>query len=216
MNDFTVHERRMPAAPVAHHATPQTPELNKALAAARAEIKNPRYDKFNPQYRNQFASHPTVIDAVMPALNKHGLTVLQDCVAGDDYVEVQTTIVHESGEEKSFRPWQIPLLVSKEGKVIRTKGELGAARTYACRTNLMTVLCIAGDEDMDANEEAPDPAISADQVAALEQLIEATKSNKAAYLKVLKVDSLEELPASKYEGAVKRLESKKAKKDATA
>lgn len=185
-----------------------TPKLNAAFTKARAEIRNPVFDKFNPQYRNQFASQPTVIEAVIPALCKYGIAVFQDCADCEDRVEVTTTLAHDSGEERVFGPWSVPLLVSKEGKTIRTKGEMGAARTYACRTHLMTVVGVAGDEDQDANEQAPDPGISEEQKAELESLIKETKSNKAAFLKVLKVDDLAHLPATKFAGAKKRLEKK--------
>jgi hypothetical protein len=51
--------------------------------------------------------------------------------------------------------------------------------------------------------------ITSDQEATLDSLIEEVDANKEQFLKVLKIDELGQLPASKYDGAVQRLEEKR-------
>jgi len=55
----------------------------------------------------------------------------------------------------------------------------------------------------------PRQTINDNQVANLEALIEEVGADKEAFLRMLKVESLAQLPASKYDGAIKRLEDKR-------
>ena len=216
MNDFTVHERRMPAAPVARDATPQkpqTPELNKAFAAARLEMKQPRFDSVNPHFKSPFASLASVQEACIPPCAKHGIAVHQDVTDCEDGVRVVTLLCHASGEERRFGPWRIPTAKPD------AQG-YGSARTYACRYQLLSVMGLTGEIDDDGNA-AVAGALSADQVKELEKLLKKVGSDKSVLLQWAKVDTLEEMPATAFERAKQQLEAKiakqaKAKKDATA
>lgn len=64
-----------------------------------------------------------------------------------------------------------------------------------------------GGDDTDGRPKKE--TISQEQVANLEALGEEVKANMAQFLKFLKVEKLEDLPASKYDNAVKALEGKR-------
>ena len=115
--------------------------LYAALAAAQAEMGRAVKDTQNPHFRTKYADLASVMDACMPALNKHGIAVIQpawDDENGNRFVK--TILVHgASGETAECR---VPLIVSKNDM----QG-YGSACTYARRYGLMGMAGIAPDDD---------------------------------------------------------------------
>jgi hypothetical protein len=129
--------------------TENVPKANlaAALAKANAEIQNPKFDKENPHFKSRFASLAAVRDAIVPHYAKHGLSVLQDLQNVADGVACFTTILHESGEERTFGP-----LVIASAK--RDGQGTAAAGTYAKRIHLQAIACVVGDDDDDGEAAA--------------------------------------------------------------
>lgn len=118
--------------------------LFHALAKARAEIKNPRFDRTNPHFKSKFASLAAVMDATLPVLARHGISVVQDLQTIEGGVACFTHVFHESGDRETFGPFVVP----------PTKGDAqgyASASTYARRYSLMAVTGVVGDEDDDGN-----------------------------------------------------------------
>jgi hypothetical protein len=129
-------------------------ELNaiaKALAAAQADMANPRFDSQNPHFRNSFASLASVRNAVVPVLAKHGICMTQNLETVEKGIACTTILTHESGQQMAFGPLVMP--ASKPD----SQG-LGSAATYARRYALMAVCGVVGDEDDDANSATGKPA----------------------------------------------------------
>lgn len=118
-----------------------TPKLAEALAKAQAEMKAAPLNRVNPHFKSKYADLPAVIDAVRPALTKHGLSVTQVTRIADGGMVLVTTLHHASGESLSG---EYPLPVGKPQ-------EMGSAMTYARRYSLAAMCCIAADDDDDAN-----------------------------------------------------------------
>lgn len=117
----------------------------KAFAAAQAQLANPRFDKVNTAFGRPsgYASLPSVLDAVRPVLNKHGLSVLQLVTnTADGKFSLTTRLMHVSGEsvETTF---SMPLPADPQKAV--------ALSTYLRRMSLSSMLGVAGDEDDDGN-----------------------------------------------------------------
>jgi hypothetical protein len=123
-------------------------ELAKALAAAQGEIKNAHLNKVNPHFKSRYADLAAIRDAVIPALSKHGIAVMQT-TQQDIFNEnvpgfvVLTTLVHSSGQWIESE-YPIPLVVDKPQI-------MGSAYTYARRYSLAAICGIAAEEDDDAN-----------------------------------------------------------------
>ncbi len=69
--------------------------LTEAIAKARAEMKAPKLDKEASMGQGRtyrYASLASVLDSVLPALTKHGITLLQPCQMGDGVVSVKTRL----------------------------------------------------------------------------------------------------------------------------
>lgn len=129
--------------------TENVPKANlaAALAKANAEIQNPKFDKENPHFKSKFASLAAVRDAIVPQYAKHGLSVLQDLQNVADGVACFTTILHASGEERTFGPLVIAS-VKRDGQ------GTAAAGTYAKRIHLQAIACVVGDDDDDGEAAA--------------------------------------------------------------
>ena len=87
------------------------PTIYAALAAAQAEMGPALKDSTNPAFRSKYADLANVCAACLPALNRHGIAVIQppyDDDNGNRYVK--TVFVHASGETLECR---VPLIVGK-------------------------------------------------------------------------------------------------------
>ena len=129
----------------------ETKELFIALIAVQKEVPQPKNDKTNPHFKNDYASLEAVIGVSKDILNKHGLAVIQvlDHVPGQHNDLTQsTTLVHESGQ---FMSWNAPLTSAPQKD--------GSANTYFRRYNLQGICGVSHENDDDANHasELPPP-----------------------------------------------------------
>lgn len=180
-------------------------QIAPALVKAMLEIQNPGLDATNPHFKSKFASLPAVRNAIVPIMAKHGIAVTQELKNTTGGVSCLTTLTHVSGQQMAFGPLEMPAMKPD------AQG-LGSAATYARRYALLAVACVAGDEDDDGNaasKPANGPTITDDQAANLEALIEEVSADRAAFLKYMRVASIEAIPAKYYAQAVKALESKR-------
>jgi hypothetical protein len=95
----------------------------------------------NPHFKSRYADLSACVEAVVEALNDNGIALTQRTHATDAQgVEVETVLVHESGEEMSFGRLFVPC----------TKNDAqgyGSAITYARRYHLQTALGLAPEDD---------------------------------------------------------------------
>lgn len=120
--------------------------LIKALAAAQAEFDTPQKNCVNPAFRSRYADIAAILAAVRPALNKHGLALVQQVDSTPDGVSVSTHLYHVDGGKLSSGVITIPLDRSRNAAQA-----LGSARTYACRYSLASFLGISAEDDDDGN-----------------------------------------------------------------
>lgn len=118
-------------------------EIAKALAAAQAEMSNAVLNKTNPHFKSRYADLAAIRDAVMPALTKHGIAVIQLPTIHNGAFVLITHLRHGGGEIiESIYP-----LPGSSGK----PQEIGSAITYARRYSLAAMCGISAEEDDDAN-----------------------------------------------------------------
>lgn len=165
-------------------------ELAKAFVKAQAEIENAVKDRTNPHFRSKYADLGNVVDAIKPALAKHGLGFIQ--VSKDDaetYVKVETIIVHESGQTFSCGCVAVP--VNKND----AQG-YGSAMTYARRYSLQSAFGVAPEDDdgNGATAAKPEPRSEARPVKS-SRMPESEIADWKAAIDEAALDSLEELRA---------------------
>ena len=130
--------------------------IAQALAAAQMEMGPALKDSLNPHFKSKYADLAAVMAACMPALNKHGIAVVQpmeyvQLSSGETIRVVETQFIHEGGEQIRC---PVELLIGKPDM----QG-LGSAITYARRYGLMQLAGIAPEDD-DGNAAANNPARS--------------------------------------------------------
>jgi hypothetical protein len=129
-----------------------------AFVKAQAAMPNPTKDaradiqtKGGAKFSYSYLTLDKMLEAVKPALNSNGLALLQPVVLVDGKARVETIIVHESGEQRS---WQMPIFADGGA----SPQDFGSALTYAKRYHLGGILGVAIEEDSDgAQLAAPAP-----------------------------------------------------------
>lgn len=118
--------------------------ISKALLSAQKEMGNALKDATNPFFKSKYADLNSIREASMPALNKHGITVLQPTVHQDGKNFIQTILLHESGE---FMASLTEIIYNK----INDAQAQGSGITYARRYGLQSFVNV-GAEDDDGNK----------------------------------------------------------------
>lgn len=124
-----------------------------ALAFAQAEMGKALKDSVNPGFKSKYADLGNVMDACLPALNKHGIAVIQPFIPGEFGHMVKTVFLHASGQTLET---VIPLILGKNDM----QG-LGSAITYARRYGLMSLAGIAPEDDDGNAAAAAAPRVNA-------------------------------------------------------
>jgi len=111
-----------------------------ALVKAQAEYGPALKSSQNPHYKSKYADLASCVEAVVGALNKHGIAFMQRVLPCDSGVAVETVFIHTSGETLSSGVLHVP--VQKND----AQG-YGSALTYARRYSLMSACGIAPEDD---------------------------------------------------------------------
>lgn len=121
-----------------------TSKVCAALVAAIGDLKNPTYDGVNPHFNSRFVRLSTMLEQVRDVFANHGLAVLQPASSpATNVVQVQTVIIHSSGQRLEFPPLSMGIPDKAQAVVI------GSCITYARRYSLQSAIGLAGDEDDD-------------------------------------------------------------------
>ena len=119
-------------------------QLATALSSAQGEIEDASKSAVNPAFGktgSRYADLAAVREVIRGPLAKHGLSVIQLPRAINGVVEVDTMLIHKSGEyiKETLR---MPVNQNQ----MNAHG-IGSAITYARRYGLMAMLCLAADDD---------------------------------------------------------------------
>ena len=117
----------------------------------------------NPHFRSRYADLSACIEAVIDALNDHGIALVQQNHPDPNGVIVETVFIHESGEMLNCGQLFVP--ASKNDP----QG-YGSALTYARRYSLMSACGIAPEDDDGnaAGQKASSKVNIIDHLAAIE------------------------------------------------
>ena len=119
-------------------------EIFAALTKAQKEFGPALKTSSNPHFKTRYAALDACIEAVIDALNNNGIMLMQQTHLCDDGVIVETTFLHESGQQFSAGKLHIPAAKhDPQG--------FGGALTYARRYSLQAACGIAPEDD-DANK----------------------------------------------------------------
>lgn len=122
-------------------------------------------------------------------------------------VRVTCIVTHAQGHSIKVPLEGSPDQSGKKNAIQQT----GSTITYLQRYTLLSAVGLAakGQDDDGRGAGRQIETISAEQVADLESLISEVGANRENFLKASKIERLEDMPAEKYQGAVRRLEQRR-------
>jgi len=130
--------------------------LFTALSKAQAQMGAAKKGAANPHFRSKFADLATVLEAVLPPLNEHGLALVQFPGMAEDKVTLTTMITHSGGG------WICSVAATATGRKNDAQA-VGSAITYLRRYCAQAALALpAVDDDGEAamgrgNNRKPEP-----------------------------------------------------------
>jgi hypothetical protein len=113
-------------------------ELAEALSKAQGVISAAEKERENPFFKSKYADLSNVWEACRKPLSDNGLAVIQTTVGTKGQIELETNLVHKSGQ---FIKARIPVIQLKQDM----QG-LGAAITYARRFSLASMVGVYQDD----------------------------------------------------------------------
>jgi hypothetical protein len=119
----------------------QINELAGALSKAQSAMKAAAFNRTNPHFKNKYADLASVIDAIREPLASNALSFTQTMEIREGGFVLVTTLRHSSGQWVASE-YPLPNAAKPQ--------ELGSALTYARRYSLSSIVCIAADDDDDA------------------------------------------------------------------
>jgi hypothetical protein len=196
-----------------------------AVANFKAEAPPLKKDKFNKYFKSWYTSLGNLLDTYNPILGKNGLSVSFPVKPPEDNkMTVECRLSHKMGHSDSIG-MTVPIDRAAVGKVSGQASrnaiqDIKSTFTYLRSATCEAVLGVAGSEassvDDDGNsaggqQEESGNFISADQEKKLNEAFKKTDMLEGAFLKALKVETLSELPASKFNYAMGIINSRKSK-----
>lgn len=191
-------------------------KVSKAFVDAQRKFAPALKQSTNPHFKSKYVDLAGCVEAVIDALNEHGIALMQKTHQSDNGVCVETLFIHESGETLSGGMLSVP--ASK----IDPQG-YGSALTYARRYSLMAA-CGQAPEDDDGNaataatraSSAPQPEakpaqplpvhyLGAKEIEEITRLAPLADRTIEAICAAHKVDSLAKIPMQKFASIQSRL-----------
>lgn len=169
--------------------------LASALSKAQSVMAGAKKDKKNPFYKSSYADLASVFDAIREPFAANGLAVSQTMdVREDGRTVLRTRLMHASGEYL-------------EGAMMLPDDpnpqKMGSAITYYRRYSLMAIAGIPAEDDDGNAASTPSPKrISADQVAAMEELINGNDGVREQVMKHCHGD-MSTITVDRYPGAMR-------------
>lgn len=187
--------------------------FNAAMTKAQSAMPVVVSDKTNPHTRSKYPSLEAVQKAIKDIYMTNGFTCTfaEDGAPVDGIIHVIGTVRHVDGHSEVFHRYAPADTSGPGGKSNKT--ELQGAQSTVSFLQRKLLCAIWGltvvDEDKDGN--SPREVITENQVADLTALAQEVGADLPAFLKYMKVDAIENMPASFYSNAVKALEKKRKK-----
>lgn len=184
--------------------------FNASMALAQSEMRRVETDSNNPQTKSKYASYAALDRALRPIYTKHGFSLSFNTEPGAPAGEVR--FVCFASAHGHTRKYQADLPAdgkgAKGGDVMTKMHAVGSAMTYGQRYLLKMIFNVAIGKDDDGNAAGGGqeiPVITPEQDDEIKRLINARSDPAAAldkFLRVMRVESTADVPASDYERAV--------------
>ena len=194
--------------------------IYKAIGEVMKDVGAVGKDSKNPQQGYRYRGIDAVMNALQPAMIKHGIFVVPSVMEEHreerqtsrgglliySVLKIKYTFYAEDGTS-------IEAIVVGEGMDSGDKATnkaLSVGFKYAC----FQVFCIPTEEMIDPEVDSPEPTpkmISTEHAKAIKDGLEATDSNVAAFLSLFSAKSVDEMYETQYPKAIEMLNKKRQK-----
>jgi len=177
--------------------------FDAAISEAKAEIP-PIVKNAKGHNDKRYANFAAIAGVVDPILSKHGLSY-RFRTAQTDKISVTCVLSHRDGhsEETTLAG---PADNSGSKNAIQA---IGSTLTYLQRYSLIQALGLAATEDDDGRAAGAGGTITDEQVERLQREIMDTDSDLPKFLAHMKVETLAEIPAARFDAAMQALSRKR-------
>lgn len=190
----------------------QRGEARKAYDAAFAAFKGEAVSVLKgrkvtdgPLKGKSYAELHDWVDAVTPALSKHGLSSSWKLTRDEPaWMEVTCYLRHVGGHEESVSMGGPPDQGGAKNAIQARASTVSYLERYTLKA--ITGLSESGD---DRDGQPPVELVTKDQVANLQALADEVSANVVQFLKFMKVSKFDEIPAAQYDNAINALERKR-------
>ena len=183
-------------------------QAREAYFVALAEFKKEQItvtkDKKNDQYNSMYTTIGNLVNTVNAAMAPFGLNARWS-IDQSELITVTCILSHTLGHSEQVSMSGPPDESGSKNCLQQIKSTI----TYLESTTFQAVTGVVSRDTLDDDGNAAVDVISEKQLADLVALITEVNADRAAFLKYCKVSSLEMLPVSKYQTAVRALESKR-------
>ncbi len=186
-------------------------EAKKAFVQAMTDFKRSppiiERDMTNTQYSSKYSSIGNLVNTALPYMSNCGLSHKWTTTQEDGTITVTCTVTHEKGHSESTTMSGPPDISGKKNPLQQIK----STKTYLKVCTFEDVMGLASSGanlDDDGNGSKPIKYIDDKQKSNIVDMITATGTNEAEFLKWLKTDSLDNIQAKYYNTAMGALEKK--------
>lgn len=191
-------------------------QFAQAMNGVQKAIRPVVTDKKNDQTRSRYATYEALDRVVRPIYIDHGFSPSFGTADSgkDSTVLVTCDLMHSAGHIKRYQIDMPADGKGAKGNDVMTKTHAtGSALSYGKRYLLIAMfnIPVTDKDDDDGNRAGQAYLITAEQKEQIIALMKETNADTAKFLEFMAVDTLDELPAGKFQKAVNMLNAKKAK-----
>jgi len=184
------------------------------FAKAQSEIEPVIKKAVNPQTHSKYALLENINEVIKPIYTKYGFSVTFNEIdsPSSDYIRLLACVKHYMGHAEEYRydsPFECTGLKGNSN-MTKTHGKASAV-SYGRRYLLCMIFNIS-TVDIDGIIPKEENKIDKNKIELIEKLIKESNINKIKFLEYLEVDSIENIPVSKFLKAKLALEQKRQNK----
>jgi hypothetical protein len=188
--------------------------FSRDFAKAQSEIEPVIKKAVNPQTHSKYALLENINEVIKPIYTKYGFSVTFNEIdsPSSDYIRLLACVKHYMGHAEEYRydsPFECTGLKGNSN-MTKTHGKASAV-SYGRRYLLCMIFNIS-TVDIDGIIPKEENKIDKNKIELIEKLIKESNINKIKFLEYLEVDSIENIPVSKFLKAKLALEQKRQNK----
>lgn len=160
--------------------------------------------------QSRYALWEDINDAIKPVMAKHGFALSFRTGRTGDQIMVTGVLSHRDGHSEETT-MHLPVDGSGSKNAVQA---VGSSTSYGKRYTAQALLNLTsrdgGEKDDDGKAAGAPLLVTEDQVSQILELMAETRSNMPIFLKYMGIEKIEDVPAAKFEGVIKKFNIKKA------